>query len=501
MSLLDYQPGQLSLLLNPTAPPDVYKRPPPAKPQPASVKRSLDNSHHQPPPSKKRKTNSSLTPSHPNAVFHPKGYHAPVNVDDSSDEEEEEEVKGGDEEAEVDDDGAVDGEEEDLSDLDDLDPPSLDATGDEEAVAARQSKREKRLREDEEAELLSSSAPKRRLPTHSPAADPRLPRTLFIGNVSVDCTRKALERRFKEYGTIESCRFRSFSVNNPKLPKKVAMVRHAFHPQRQTMNAYVVYEEEEAVTRALQANGTQFMDLTLRCDYADSNKRQLSTASSSTSSSPPALSHPRQTLFIGNLPFATSEEALLSLFAVAGQIRYVRLVRDPQMNVGKGFGFVVFEEEAAVKKALAMAGVTLDGRVLRLSRGLDEDKLKQMRETKEKERLREEGMTGAARRMAGKEKKEKHSKRKAEAAKAQGLPPPAKGRPSSASSKVASVPSKRATSYGGERSDPQEWVRKQRRLEKKKKQKKEERKQKHSLVRTKHKKPRQDSASARKSAS
>ena len=316
----------------------------------------------------------------------------------------------------------------------------------------------------------------------------------------MDCTRKALIRRFKEYGAVESCRFRSFSVNNPKVPKKAALIRHAFHPQRQTMNAYVVYEEEEAVTKALQANGTQFMDLTLRCDYADPNKRQPSP-----SSSPPALSHPRQTLFVGNLPFSASEEALLSLFTDAGAIRYVRLVRDSQMNVGKGFGFVVFEEESAVKKALAMSGVALEGRVLRLSRGLDDVKLKQMRETREKERMREEGLVGAARRVAGKEKKEKHAKRKAAAALLQGppLPPPSvKGRTPSASSKkaTAAAPSTKPTSYGGERSDPQEWVRKQRRLEKKKKQKKEERKHKHSLVRTKTKKPKPSTATTKKAA-
>ena len=491
-SLFSYQPGELSLLLNPTSTPDVYSAPAPRAA--SNSKRALPDAEthkaqpRQQRPSKRAKTTShSDTPHSSSPTPTPSTNNKQPNTDkheavddgaaDGDEQEQDEEVEGKDSQGAADEDVGDDSEfdeeeadgeegEEELSDLDEeLDRSAL--YDDMDASTERQLKREKRLRDDEESERLSTPAAKRRpnATSYDPAADPRLPRTLFVGNVPVSCTRKALMRRFAEYGGIESVRFRSFAVDNPKLPKKAAIIRHALHPQRTSMNAYVVFEVEEAVTRAVTANGSTFMDHTLRVDYADKAR----AAAASSSSSTPSLSHPRRTLFVGNVPFSTSDQALHALFSAAGAVSYVRLIRDQLMNVGKGFGFVVFEDEAAVKRALAMQGVAMEGRVLRLSRGLDEERLQKMREAREKERLKEQGLEGAARRVAV---KEKHAKRKAEAASKAGKPPQQK-------------PVGARASYGGERSHPEEWVRQQRRLDKKQKQRKEERKKRHSLVRTK----------------
>ena len=482
-SLFDYQPGELSLLLNPTSEPDIYQ----PLPRPASTsKRALEDADHkaqQQRPSKRAKTHSHpTTPAPPSSQLPPsltkrktgKAVKASEDGDEKDEgdegegEGEQEAAEGDAEEAESDEEEG-DGEDEELSDLEEeLDDSAL--YDDLDPATARQLKREKRLKEDEESERLPSSSAKRRStssPSYAPAADPRLPRTLFVGNVPVTCSRKALMRRFAEFGSIESCRFRSFAVDNPKLPKKAAIIRHAFHPQRQSMNAYIVYEQEEAVARAVTANGCTFMEHVLRVDYADRSKDAASAVPASPAA--PPLSHPRRTLFVGNLPFSASEQALHSTFSPAGPVEYVRLIRDPLMNVGKGFGFVVFVEEAAVKRALAMRGVALEGRQLRISRGMDEEKLNKVREARERERMKEEGLVGAARRMAG---KEKHAKRKAaETAKA--------------GQAQQMKPGGAAQSYGGEKSNPLEWVRQQRRLLKKQTKRKDERKRKHSLVKIK----------------
>ena len=478
MSIFDYQPGELSLLLNPSSAPDVYQ--PPAQvshvESRGGFKRPLDVTEKAERRSKRTKT-SAAAPLSPPAGRPTKGKRTvaqlpPPAADSDSDsgaaaEEVEEDELGDAEDADVTGEDAAaendEDEEEDLSDLSDVDSSAL--YDDLDASTARQLRREQRRRDDEESERVPSRSSTRRPVSLPPAADPRLPRTLFVGNVSVECSRKALLRLFKEYGAIESARFRSFAVDDPKLPKKAAIIRHAFHPQRRTMNAYIVFEEEAAVTRALEANGTTFLDHTLRVDYADRSKAAASSASPST----PALSDPRQTLFVGNLPFSASEEALRGVFAAAGALRCVRLVRDPVMNVGKGFGFLVYEEEAAVKRALAMRGVVFEGRVLRLSRGLDEEKLKRLREARERERAKQDGLVGAARRVAA---KEKHAKRKLEAA--------ASVRAKTGRSEVGRFA---APTFAGERSDPAEFLRKQRRLEKKK-QRREEGKRKVSMVRS-----------------
>jgi RNA recognition motif-containing protein len=43
------------------------------------------------------------------------------------------------------------------------------------------------------------------------------------------------------------------------------------------------------------------------------------------------------------LPFVISEEEVHAHFAKFGQIKNVRLVREPKTFIGKGIGFVMFE--------------------------------------------------------------------------------------------------------------------------------------------------------------
>jgi nucleolar protein 12 len=51
----------------------------------------------------------------------------------------------------------------------------------------------------------------------------------------------------------------------------------------------------------------------------------------------------KTSIFIGNLPFAVSEEQVYEKFSDCGEIVNVRIVRDKSTNVGKGFGYVEFK--------------------------------------------------------------------------------------------------------------------------------------------------------------
>jgi len=70
-------------------------------------------------------------------------------------------------------------------------------------------------------------------------------------------------------------------------------------------------------------------------------------------------------LFVGNLPFATSETELQDLFAQAGAIESVRVMRDQATGRARGFAFVEMQSEDAAQKAIQQFnGAELGGRAL-----------------------------------------------------------------------------------------------------------------------------------------
>ncbi len=62
-------------------------------------------------------------------------------------------------------------------------------------------------------------------------------------------------------------------------------------------------------------------------------------------------------LYVGNLPYETSENDLRRLFAVAGTVSSVHLITDPQNGKSKGCGYVKMATAEAAREAI----VSLDG--------------------------------------------------------------------------------------------------------------------------------------------
>jgi RNA recognition motif-containing protein len=70
-------------------------------------------------------------------------------------------------------------------------------------------------------------------------------------------------------------------------------------------------------------------------------------------------------LFVGNLSFSTEESALQDLFAQAGPVDSVRVMRDQATGRSRGFGFVEMGSEDAARAAIEKFNETdLDGRRL-----------------------------------------------------------------------------------------------------------------------------------------
>jgi cold-inducible RNA-binding protein len=58
-------------------------------------------------------------------------------------------------------------------------------------------------------------------------------------------------------------------------------------------------------------------------------------------------------LYVGNLPFTVTEQDLQGLFASAGTVESVTLVRDGVTGRARGFGFVEMSNDEEGRKAIA----------------------------------------------------------------------------------------------------------------------------------------------------
>ena len=73
-------------------------------------------------------------------------------------------------------------------------------------------------------------------------------------------------------------------------------------------------------------------------------------------------------LYVGNLSFNTTEETLREVFAQAGNIRSVSIIKDRDTNQSLGFAFVEMETPADALKAIQQCdGREYDGRNLRMN--------------------------------------------------------------------------------------------------------------------------------------
>lgn len=79
-------------------------------------------------------------------------------------------------------------------------------------------------------------------------------------------------------------------------------------------------------------------------------------------------------LFVGGLPFSTSEERLREVFAQAGNVESAVVVTDRGTGRSRGFGFVEMStSEEADQAVTKLNGKDLDGRQLKVERAKSSD--------------------------------------------------------------------------------------------------------------------------------
>ncbi|XP_036873003.1 RNA-binding protein 34 isoform X4 [Manis javanica] len=174
-------------------------------------------------------------------------------------------------------------------------------------------------------------------------------RTVFVGNLPVTCNKKKLKSFFKEYGQIESVRFRSLIPAEGTLSKKLAAIK----------------------TRVLLQMHCKEMGPKLQMDFVLELILHLRLHLGTRDLYLWGISH---TL---NLFLEAEESAVEEHFLDCGTIVAVRIVRDQVTGVGRGFGYVLFENTDAVHLALKLNNSELMGRKLRVMRSVNKEKLKQ----------------------------------------------------------------------------------------------------------------------------
>jgi RNA recognition motif-containing protein len=73
------------------------------------------------------------------------------------------------------------------------------------------------------------------------------------------------------------------------------------------------------------------------------------------------------TIYVGSLPFSSTENAIRELFAQHGTVESVSVIADRDTGRPRGFGFVEMSQSDASRAVQNLNGRDLDGRVLRVN--------------------------------------------------------------------------------------------------------------------------------------
>jgi len=76
-------------------------------------------------------------------------------------------------------------------------------------------------------------------------------------------------------------------------------------------------------------------------------------------------------LYVGNLPFSATEDAVRTLFAAHGTVEKVSLITDRDTGRPRGFGFVEMSNSDASRAMQSLNGKEMDGRALKINEAQD----------------------------------------------------------------------------------------------------------------------------------
>ncbi|KAI0084189.1 hypothetical protein BDY19DRAFT_898821 [Irpex rosettiformis] len=174
-------------------------------------------------------------------------------------------------------------------------------------------------------------------------------KTIFVGRLSWNVDEDWLASEFAECGEVVSARVQMDRTTGKS---------RGF--------AYVTFATTEAVEKALALNGKEIDGRAVNIDKSiekdKSQVRENRAKAYGDKQSPPS-----SVLFVGNLSFDATEDAVWEAFGEFGDIKSVRLPTDRDTGRPKGFGYVEFTDIEAAKKAFeGLSGQEIAGRAIRL---------------------------------------------------------------------------------------------------------------------------------------
>ncbi len=72
-------------------------------------------------------------------------------------------------------------------------------------------------------------------------------------------------------------------------------------------------------------------------------------------------------IYVGNLPWSSTEEDIRAAFASYGEVISVKLIEDRETGRPRGFGFVEMEDQGALEAIEALDGKDLGGRNIKVN--------------------------------------------------------------------------------------------------------------------------------------
>jgi RNA recognition motif-containing protein len=79
-------------------------------------------------------------------------------------------------------------------------------------------------------------------------------------------------------------------------------------------------------------------------------------------------------LYVGNLPFTATDEAVNALFSKHGTVEKVSLINDRDTGRPRGFGFVEMSNADASRAMQALNGTDFEGRSLKVSEAQERER-------------------------------------------------------------------------------------------------------------------------------
>jgi RNA recognition motif-containing protein len=76
-------------------------------------------------------------------------------------------------------------------------------------------------------------------------------------------------------------------------------------------------------------------------------------------------------IYVGNLPFSATEDAVRTLFAQHGTVESVALINDRETGQPRGFGFVEMPRPDAARAIQSLNGQDMGGRPLKVNEAQD----------------------------------------------------------------------------------------------------------------------------------